>query len=62
MIANPSRPGKFETPRSRRREEADLKKFEDSIAPQPKKADFNKVTPFTPEEERLYGKPAAPAP
>ena len=42
--------------------EADLKKFEDSIAPQPKKADFNKVTPFTPEEERLYGKPSAPAP
>ena len=42
--------------------EADLKAFEEKIAPQPKKVDFNKVTPFTPEEERLYGKPAAPAP
>ena len=30
--------------------------------PKPDKKDFKKVTPFTPEEERLYGKPAAKSP
>ena len=42
--------------------EADLKKFEDSIAPKPDKKDFKKVTPLTPEGERLYGKPNATTP